>query len=135
MAHKFGFPQMMSGINPVCTCCNTIVAAGAKKEYVDDHVLHDDCGEKLAIVTAIKSELQPVIAMLPETFFKGTDILEKMERARTISTFTSTWYALCEHLVRAKALLSELFHQAVELLKQIAERSRIKATLTPAMNF
>lgn len=125
----------MSGINPVCTCCNTIVAAGAKKEHVDEHVLHDDCGEKLAIVTAIKRELQPVIAMLPENFFEGTDILERIERAYTISAFKSTWHAFCEKLASAKTWLAELFHQAVELLKQIAERSRIKATLTPAMNF
>lgn len=135
MAHKFGFTQRVSGVNPVCTCCNTIVAAGAGKSNVDAHVLHDDCGEKLAIVTAIKNDLQPVIKKLPDNFFKGTNILERMERACTIGAFTSAWKAFCEHLASAKMWIKDRFNHVVASLRRIAEQSRIKNILIPALNF
>ncbi len=132
---KFGFKQREFGGNKVCTCCNTVVAAGAKKEIVDEHELHDDCCEKLKAINAVKKDLQPVIDALPENFFKRTFILERLENAYTLSAFTSAWHALCEHIAHGKSWLAEQFHHAVDLLKQVVERSKIKKILTPALQF
>lgn len=133
--HKFRFDQKFMGINPVCTCCNQVVAMGAKKATVDEHILHDDCGNKLNIINKVKADLWPIIEALPGNFFKGSNILERLEKAYTVSAFKTALHDFCRHLTNAKQLLKDTFSQVVESIKVAIERSKIKSTLLPVMSF
>lgn len=133
--HRFGFDQKFMGVNPVCTCCNQIVAMGAKKTTVDEHILHDDCGDKLNIINKVKTDLQPAIKALPGNFFKGSNILERLEKAYTVSAFKTVLHDFCRYLTNAKQLLKDTFSQIVEAIKAAVERSKMRSTLLPVMSF
>jgi hypothetical protein len=134
-AKVFDLEQRMLGETPICTCCNTTVAAGAKTVPIDGHKLHDDCGGKLTVIMAIKDELAPIIAELPKDLFKGSNILERMEKAYTVSGFKLALHAFCEHLAKGKNWLAEKFDRAVAMLKEVIGRSRLGTVLIPVMNF
>lgn len=131
----FDREQRMMGADPVCTCCNLKLNGAEKRTVVDGHALHMECADKLQIVVAIKADLQPVIETLPAELFKGSNLLERLSSAYTVSMFKGVWYDLCSRIKGMKQLLADEFAGIVESLQKIAEGSKISAVLVPVMNF
>jgi hypothetical protein len=138
MEKIFGSEQRKtSGGVLVCTCCNTIVANGAKRAIVDEHELHDDCGERLTIVVAIKKELLPLITAMPEGLIDGSNILQRLHTVYAVSGLRAALKTLCEehfaYKIRKEKWPVEQVQQVIDSIATVVERSKAKSILIPVL--
>lgn len=133
---KFVAPQQMLDGTPICTCCNTNVAGGEKRVTVHEHILHDDCGGKLAVVNTLKEVLIPVIEALPQSLLKGSNILQRLETVYAVSSLKAALKDLCAHFVykvEKEKWPAKQIQQAIASIIEAVEGSRLEKILIPVL--